>query len=87
MLRRLRQADTENGEDLPGAIVQFAGDMAALLVLSLQQTTGEISKLFRLLYDLAGPSAHFRIQRLGQSPVLFFGALELGNINSGGVKE
>ena len=87
MLRGQRETHRQSGEDLTCAVVEFAGDVPPFFVLSLQQTTGEIAELFGLLHDLGGADANFGVQGFCQCPVFFLGTFQVGNVDSGRVKE
>ena len=85
--RSLPKAHAKRRQNLPSAIVKFAGDVPPLFVLSLQQPAGQISKLFRLLYNLARAGAYFSVQRLRQVPIFSFCPFKVSDVHPRGVQE
>ena len=68
-------------------VQQFAGNVPTFFVLCLQQTTGEISELLRLLNHFSGPQAHLGIEAFRQFSIILLCLLQVGYVDAGWVKE
>lgn len=67
--------------------MQFAGNVPTFFVRCLQQTTGEISELLRLLNHFSGPQAHLGIEAFRQLSIILLCLLQVGYVDAGWVKE
>ena len=77
------QIHADDGEGLAGAVVEFAGDAAALLILDLHDAPGEFAKLLGLTenvgvtrFEFASAYADFGVEGAGEIFVLLFAAGE-----------
>src|SRR5215467_6834555 len=93
-LNQLRETHSENGKVLPRAVVQFASNVAPLFFLSAQEAMREFANQLRLAEDFGvamlefgGSGAHFSFERLGETAIIFFVLLELGNVDTSGVEK
>jgi hypothetical protein len=68
----------EHGESLSGAVMQFASDVAAFVVLGGQQAPGEFAEAFGLLNDFE--VAFFEFESFGEITVVFLGAFAFGDV-------
>ena len=77
----------EGSEELASAVVEFASDAAAFVVLDEHQAAGEIAELLGAMLEFSGAMLDLFFESFREAAVVVFGGFKVGDVHSGGMKE
>src|SRR5579862_1667597 len=94
LLNELLDVHSKDCQRLTRAVMKFAGDVAALLILGAQQVPGQVAQLVRLhddlgvaLFEFFCSGAYLCFEALCKLAGVFLSRLSIGDVHSGGMEK